>query len=70
MIPEEEENMGNKMDVLFSCDDCDLGCTEVGNNSVGDDDDTYLGDGMLKLPKSLKDILLYSCKGQSNQVKN
>lgn len=52
----QRKNMGNKMDMLFYCDDYELGCTELGKNSVGVDDDKYMGDGMLKLPKALKDM--------------
>jgi hypothetical protein len=55
-------NMGNKMDMLFFCDDCELGCAEVGKDSVGVDVDKYMTDGMLKLPKSLKDMLCMATK--------
>ncbi|KAI7848215.1 hypothetical protein BDC45DRAFT_541230 [Circinella umbellata] len=44
------------MDMLFFCDDCEPGCTKVGKDIVDVNDDKYMGDGMLKLPKAMKDL--------------
>ncbi|KAI7907456.1 uncharacterized protein BX663DRAFT_864 [Cokeromyces recurvatus] len=58
----QEMRRRKNMDMLFFYDDCELGCTEVGKNSVGVDDDKYMGDGMLKLPKAMKDMLCMASK--------
>ncbi|KAG1592181.1 hypothetical protein G6F47_009514 [Rhizopus delemar] len=65
----QRKNMGNKMDMLFFCDDCELGCTEVGKDSVGVDDDKCMGDGMLKLPKTMKDMLCMAAKAYVKNLK-
>lgn len=66
----QRKNMGNRMDMLFFCDGCELGCTEVAKNSVGVNDDKYMRDGLLKLPKAMKNMLCTAAKVCSSHLRD
>jgi hypothetical protein len=54
----ERKPVGAKVDILFKkITNEEVGCAEVGKHDVLVIDDKYLDDGMVKLPKTLKDIL-------------
>ncbi|CAO3606581.1 unnamed protein product [Mucor hiemalis] len=49
--------MGHRIDTIYKHEDYELGCIEVGKDSVSTTDNKYLDDGMIKLPKCVKDML-------------
>ncbi|SAM00658.1 hypothetical protein [Absidia glauca] len=49
--------MGAKVDILFKAGNDEVGTCEVGKDKVCITDDKYLDDGLIKLPKTLKDML-------------
>lgn len=51
------KTMGAKVHILFKAGRYELGCCEVGKDSVLPIDDKYLDDGVSKLPKILRDML-------------
>lgn len=59
--------MGSRMDILFVHGNKELGCVEVGKQLTTNMDDKYMDDGMIKMPKSLRDML--SCLVQKNPDK-
>ncbi|CAO3636429.1 unnamed protein product [Mucor fragilis] len=48
---------GAKLDVLYKSGSLELESFKVGKEKVTEQDDKYLGDGMMKLPKALRDML-------------
>lgn len=57
--------MGAKLDILFEAGVYELGSCEVGKHDVEISDDKYLNDSLLKLPKTLKDMLVAQVKTNS-----
>lgn len=53
----ERKVTGAKVDILFKAGRHEVGCCEVGKEDVLPIDDKYLDDGMMKLPKTLRDML-------------
>lgn len=53
----ERKAIGAKVDILFKKTTDEVGCTEVGKHDVLVIDDKYLDDGMVKLPKTIRDML-------------
>ncbi|GAA5804499.1 hypothetical protein HPULCUR_009997 [Helicostylum pulchrum] len=53
----ERKVVGAKVDIPFKKIVNEVGCTEVGKHDVLLIDDKYLDDGMMKLPKTIRDIL-------------
>ncbi|CAO3698963.1 unnamed protein product [Rhizopus stolonifer] len=51
------KSMGAKLDILFKFGLHELGSCEAGKSNVVPVDDKYLDDGLMKLPKTLRDIL-------------
>jgi hypothetical protein len=51
------KNMGAKLDILFKCGSVEVGSSEVGKDDVIEADDKYFDDGLVKLPKTLRDML-------------
>lgn len=49
--------VGAKLDILFRSGLNELGSCEIGKHDVEENDDKYINDGLLKLPKALRDIL-------------
>lgn len=49
--------MGAKLDILFKSGTDELGSCEVGNDCFVIVDDKYMDDGLVKLPKTLRDML-------------
>lgn len=47
---------GAKVDILFKAGRHEVGCCEVGKDDVLPVDDKYLDDGMMKMPKTLRDM--------------
>ncbi|KAI8993530.1 hypothetical protein BDB01DRAFT_331714 [Pilobolus umbonatus] len=62
--------MGARMDILFERGAMELGCCEIGKDDVKHVDDKYLNDGLVKLPKSLKDILCVLVNYNQSQINN
>ncbi|CAO3652583.1 unnamed protein product [Cunninghamella echinulata] len=53
----ERKLMGSRMDILFKDGFMEVGCAEVGKEQLITTDDKYMNDSMIKLPKSLRDML-------------
>ncbi|OBZ80776.1 hypothetical protein A0J61_11175 [Choanephora cucurbitarum] len=51
------KNIGAKLDILYKWYSNEVGSCEVGKNDVESTDDKYINDGLMKLPKTLKDML-------------
>lgn len=51
------KSMGSKGGILFKFQDQELASSEVGKNTVLPIDDRYLNGGLMKLPKTLRDML-------------
>lgn len=49
--------MGSRGDVFLKFQDQELGSSEVEKNTVLPTDDKYLNGGLMKLPKTLRDML-------------
>jgi hypothetical protein len=49
--------MGANVDILFKSGTGELGSCEVGKGCVGIADDKYMNDGLVKLTKTLRDML-------------
>ncbi|KAG1465970.1 hypothetical protein G6F56_004782 [Rhizopus delemar] len=58
---------GSKLDTLFKAGVYELGSCEIGKHDVEETDDKYMNDALLKLPKTLRDML--SVQVQSNSIK-
>lgn len=55
--PRPRKSMGAKLDILFRAGIHELGSCEAGKSDVVPVDDKYLDDGLMKLPKTLRDML-------------
>ncbi|KAG1472238.1 hypothetical protein G6F56_001656 [Rhizopus delemar] len=53
----ERKVTGAKVDILFKKITDEVGCTEVGKHDVLVIDNKYLDDGMVKLPRTIRDML-------------
>ncbi|KAG1464114.1 hypothetical protein G6F56_005147 [Rhizopus delemar] len=51
------KSIGAKLDVLFKAGVHELGSCEAGKSNIVPADDKYLDDGLMKLPKTLRDML-------------
>ncbi|KAG2211940.1 hypothetical protein INT47_004627, partial [Mucor saturninus] len=60
--------MGAKLDVLFKAGIYELGSCEVGKDNVEETDDKYINDGLLKLPKTLRDMLAVQVRSNSSKI--
>lgn len=58
ITPRGRKIMGSRVDIVFTADEIELGACEVGKGNVSIVDDKYLNDGLKKLPKTLRDILV------------
>jgi hypothetical protein len=61
---------GSRVDILFNIVDDELGSCEVGKDRIMVADDKYLNDGLVKLPKTLRDILSALVQKNPAQVSN
>ncbi|KAI7871151.1 hypothetical protein BDF14DRAFT_1978586 [Spinellus fusiger] len=61
---------GAKVDILFKICNRELGSCEVGKDNVTIVDDKYLDDGLIKLPKTLRDMLSVLAQKNPAQVNN
>lgn len=68
--PREKSSMGHKIDIQFSCNGFEIGCAEVGNCQKDRNIDKHLNDGMLKLPKQLKDMMTRMVKACSYLIRS
>lgn len=53
----EWKTIGAKVDILFKKITYEVGCAKVGKHDLLIIDDKYLDDGMMKLPKTFRDML-------------
>lgn len=60
--------MGAKLDALFKAGVDELGSCEVGKHDVEETDDKYINDGLLKLPKTLRDMLAVQVRSNSSKI--
>lgn len=60
--------MGAKLDTLFKAGVHELGSCEVGKHNVEETDDKYINDGLLKLPKTLRDMLAVQVRSNSSKI--
>jgi hypothetical protein len=51
--------MASGMDILFKRAAYELDCAEFGKSDVSTIDDKYMHDGLIKSPKSLRDMLCF-----------
>jgi predicted transcriptional regulator len=58
VTPRGRKVIGSKTDIVFAADKVELGACEVGKGDVSIVDDKYLNDGLRKLPKTLRDMLV------------
>jgi hypothetical protein len=69
---EPERLQGAKVDILFKVCKDEIGSCEVGNYCVTIVDDKYLDDGLMNLPKTLRDmlsVLVQKNPAQANHLK-
>ncbi|KAG0180084.1 hypothetical protein DFQ28_006752 [Apophysomyces sp. BC1034] len=64
----QQRVMGTRVDILFKYGGMELGCAEVGKELITTVDDKYMNDGMMKLPKSLRDMLSSLVDSSQDQV--
>ncbi|CAO3654337.1 unnamed protein product [Cunninghamella echinulata] len=62
--------MGSKTDVLFKYGFLELGCAEVGIGRISTFDNKYMNDGMIKLPKTLRDIMVSLVEYNGDKINN
>ncbi|KAL9542367.1 hypothetical protein MBANPS3_008653 [Mucor bainieri] len=60
---------GSKLDILYKTGVDELGCAEVGNLSVTADDEKNYDAGKLKMPKTLRDMLVALATRNLNKAK-
>lgn len=60
--------LGAKVDILFKKIADKFGCCEVGKHDVLTIGDKYLNDGMVKLPKTLRDILYVLVEANPHKI--
>lgn len=60
--------MGAKLDILFKAGIHELGSCEVGKHGVDESDDKYINDGLLKLPKTLRDMLAVQIRSNPSKI--
>ncbi|CEG68934.1 hypothetical protein RMATCC62417_05092 [Rhizopus microsporus] len=60
--------MGAKLDILFKAGIHELGSCEVGKHDFDESDDKYINDGLLKLPKTLKDMLAVQIRSNPSKI--
>jgi hypothetical protein len=57
-----------KIDTLFKAGVYELGSCKVGKYDVEEIDDEYINDGLLKLPKTLRDMLAVQVRSNSSKI--
>lgn len=62
--------MGARMDILFKRGNVELGCSEIGKDNVSNVDDKYLADALVKLPKTLRNMLYAINTKNPDQINN
>ncbi|KAI7862386.1 hypothetical protein BDF14DRAFT_1974524 [Spinellus fusiger] len=60
--------MGAKLDILFKAGIYEVGSWEVGKHDVEETDDKYINNGLLKLPKTLRDMLAVQVRRNSSKI--
>ncbi|KAI9483536.1 MAG: hypothetical protein EXX96DRAFT_536858 [Benjaminiella poitrasii] len=68
--PRQRKSIGAKVDILFKCGLTELGACEVGLHDVIEVDEKYMNDCLLKLPKTLRDILSILVSKNEPQINN
>ncbi|EIE88706.1 hypothetical protein RO3G_13417 [Rhizopus delemar RA 99-880] len=64
----ERKAIGAKVDILFKKITDEVGCTEVGKHDVLVIDDKYLDDGMVKLPRTIRDMLCVLVEANPHKI--
>ncbi|KAI9256054.1 hypothetical protein EDC94DRAFT_650450, partial [Helicostylum pulchrum] len=64
------KSMGAKVDILFKTCGNEYGVCEAGKDDVTIADDKYIDDGLVKLPKTLRDMLSLLVQKNPDQVNN
>ncbi|KAL9538771.1 hypothetical protein MBANPS3_010684 [Mucor bainieri] len=61
-VKRRRKTQGAKLDILYRSGMDEVGCCEVGKLDVTTVDSKYLDDGLLKMPKTLRDMLVALCR--------
>ncbi|KAI9301131.1 hypothetical protein BJ944DRAFT_243553 [Cunninghamella echinulata] len=62
--------MDSGMDILFKYGFLELGCVEAGIGQISTYDNKYMNDGMIKLPKALRDIMVSLVEYNGDNINN
>lgn len=62
--------MGAKVDILFKVGNNEFGSCEIGRDMVTVADNKYMDDGLVKLPKTLRDMLCMLVNQNPRQINN
>ncbi|KAI9245784.1 hypothetical protein EDC94DRAFT_653518 [Helicostylum pulchrum] len=66
----QRKAVGAKVDILFKVGNNEFGSCEIGRDTVTVADDKYMDDGLVKLPKTLRDILCMLVNQNPRQINN
>lgn len=66
----QRKALGAKVDILLKVENNELGSSEVGKDTVTIADDKEMDDGLVKLPKTLRDTLCMLIKKNPHQMNN
>jgi hypothetical protein len=62
--------IGAKLDIVFKIGYNEHGCCEVGKDDITVADDKYLDDGLIKLPKTLRDMMALLVQRNPKKINN
>lgn len=68
--PRQYSSMGQKINIQFCFNGFEVGCAEVGNYQNGHSTDRHIDDGMLKLPKQLKNMMAKMVKARPDLIRS
>lgn len=57
-------------DVIYKHEGFEIGCVEIGKDSITRTDNRYMNDGMIKLPKCLRDMFYILVNEHSEKINN
>ncbi|KAG1138819.1 hypothetical protein G6F37_010191 [Rhizopus arrhizus] len=66
----QRKAVGAKVDILFKVGNNEFGSCEIGRDTVTVADDKYMDDGLVKLPKTLRDMLCMLVNQNPRQINN
>ncbi|KAI7908286.1 uncharacterized protein BX663DRAFT_539596 [Cokeromyces recurvatus] len=66
----QRKAVGAKVDILFTIKNNEFGSCEIGKDMITVADDKYMDDGLVKLPKTLRDMLCMLVNQTPHQINN